>query len=56
MHLLGFEMCLPLVDPEQGAEHIMSRAAHAWQTGDIHDWMDVGYFTLRDAHAAGWPL
>ena len=22
----------------------------------IHDWMDAGYFSLRDAHAAGWPL
>ena len=34
----------------------MCRAMHAWQTVAIHDWMDVGYFSLRDAHAAGWPL
>ena len=56
MHLLGFHIYVPLVRPEKGADHIMYRAMHAWQTVAIHDWMDAGYFSLRDAHAAGWPL
>ena len=56
MHLLIFRISLPPVRPEQGAGHVMCRAVHPWQAAAIHVWMDVGYFSLRDAHAAGWPL
>ena len=34
----------------------MCRAVHPWQAAAIHEWIDAGYFSLRDAHAAGWPL
>ena len=34
----------------------MCRAVHAWQTGAIHGWMDASYYSLFDAHEAGWPL
>ena len=34
----------------------MCRIVHAWQASAIHEWMDAGYFSLRDTHAAGWPL
>ena len=56
MHLLGFRISFPPVRSEAGTQHIMCRAVHAWQTNAIHEWMDAGYFSLRDAHAAGWPL
>ena len=56
MHLLGFHTSFPPIPPEQGAHHVMCRALHAWQANAIHEWMDAGYFGLRDPHAAGWPL
>ena len=56
MHLLDFGISLPPVRPEQGADHVMCRAVHPWQAAASHEWMDAGYFNLRDAHAAGWPL
>ena len=56
MHVIGFHICLPPVHPEQGVDHVMCRAVHAWQIVAIHDWMDAGYFSLGDAHAARWPL
>ena len=56
MHVLNFRISLPPVRLEQGADHVMCRAVHPWQAAAIHEWMDAGYFTLRDVHAAGWPL
>ena len=56
MHLLRFHISFPPVPPDQVAQHVMCRAVHAWQASAIHEWMDAGYFGLRDAHAAGWPL
>ena len=54
--LLGFSISLPPVRPDMGADHVMCRAVHPWQAAAIHEWMDAGYFSLRDAHSAGWPL
>ena len=56
MQVLGFCISLPPVCPEIGANHVMSWAEHPWQAAAIHKWMDAGYFSLRDAHSAGWPL
>ena len=56
MHLLSFHISLPPVRLEHGTQHVMCRAVHAWQASAIHEWMDAGYFSLRDAHAFGWPL
>ena len=56
MHLLDFRISLAPVRPEQGVDHVMCRAVHPWQAAAIHEWMDAGYFSLRDAHVAGWPL
>ena len=56
MHLLGFCISLPPVRPEMGADHVMCQAEHPWQAAAIHEWMDAGYFSLRDAHSVGWPL
>ena len=56
MHLLGFHISVAPIRPEHGTQHVMSRAVHAWQASAVHEWMDAGYFSLRDAHAAGWPL
>ena len=56
MHLLGFRISFPPILPEAGTQHVMCRAMHVWQANAIQKWMDAGYFSLRDAHAAGWPL
>ena len=56
MHVLGFCISFPPVPPEQGISDTMCTALHAWQTAAIHEWMDADHSSLRDAHAAGWPL
>ena len=56
MHLLGFAISFPPVTASYGQGHVMCRAAFAWQATAIHAWMDEGYHSLREAHAAGWPL
>ena len=55
-HVLGFSIALPPIPREQGSSHTMCHAQHPWQTVAIHEWMDAGYFTLQDAHAASSPL